>query len=97
MVNKKLSLENLKINEIVFSKEQFKKIIRDLEKIGFFDEEESKGDKYCEKIFSILRKSPDYKNEIGGYNYIREDYLENEKFIKSKIYDFNLRIISTCS
>ena len=91
MIEKILNLGTLK--ELKFKNKEFKKISGDLEQIGFFSDEEEE----YNKVFTILRRSPEEKNKFNGQYYIRVDCLESEKIIKSKIYDFNLRVTSTCS
>ncbi len=97
MIEKTINLEELRLMKISFSNKEFKKIVEDLEKIGFFSEEIGKIQTYCQKKFSILRKTPDSTDKLNGQNYIKEDYLENGKPIHAKIYDFDLKVISTCS
>lgn len=100
MIEKILNLEELKLNDTNFNSinnKELKKIIEDLEKIGFFSEEIGKISIYCQKVFNILRKIPDPTDNLNGQTYIGEDYSENGKQIKAKIYDFDLKITSTCS
>jgi hypothetical protein len=97
MIEKILNLGELKLNNLDFNNEEFKKIVKDLDKIGFFSEEIGKIETYCKKEFSILRKTPNPSDKLNGQDYIREDYFENGRIIKAKIYDFNLNVTSTCS
>ena len=97
MIEKILSFEELNINEINLRNTELKKIFEDLKKIGFFSEEKGKEGTSCMKIYNILRKYPEVSDKLNGGNYIREDYLENGKAIHSKVYGFNLDVLSTCS
>ena len=91
MIEKILNLGTLK--ELKFNNKEFKKINCDLEQIGFFSDEE---EEYNE-VFTILRRSPEEKDKLNGQYYILVDCFEGKKIIKSKIYDFNLKVTSTCS
>ncbi len=95
MIEKMLSFEELK--NINLNGQELKKIYENLEQIGFFSNEEGDENKYCRKIFSILRKTPDNKDNLNGQDYIKEEYFENGKAIKGKVYNFNLKMISSCS
>jgi hypothetical protein len=98
MIEKILNLEELKLKEISnLRNKDFQKIYENLKKIGFFsDKNEEKSDLYCQKVFTILRREPNPNDGVNGQSYIRESFIENNKYIKSKIYDFDLKIISTC-
>jgi hypothetical protein len=97
MIEKTLSFRELKLKEMSINSRELEKIFSDLEKINFFSEEDGKKDKHCKKVFSILRKEPNYGNPLNGEEYIMEEYLENGKLIKAKIYNFDLNVCSTCS
>jgi hypothetical protein len=97
MIEKIVSFEELKIRDIKFRSEELNGIVEDLKKVGFFSEDIGKTGICCEKVFNILRKTPDNSGKINGQDYIREDYFEDGKFIKAKIYDFDLHVSSTCS
>ena len=98
MIEKILNLEELKLKETTnWKSKELQKVYDDLTKIGFFsDKDEEKSDLYCKKIFTILKREPKNNGSINDRSYIREDFVENEKYIKSKIYNFDLEIISTC-
>lgn len=99
MIEKILNLEELKLKEVInWKNKDFQKIYADLEKIGFFsDENEEKSNLYCQKIFTILQKEPNPSDDLNGRNYILEEFLEDGKYIKGKVYNFDLKVISTCS
>lgn len=97
MIEKTINLEEIRLGEMSLNNKELKKIYNDLKKIGFFSEEIGKIETYCKKEFSILRKTPDNTDKLNGQNYIREDYIENGKPIRAKIYNFDLKISSTCS
>jgi len=97
MIEKTINLEELRMGETIFSNKEVKKIVEDLKKIGFFSEEIGKIETFCQKKFSILRKTPNPTDRLNGQEYIKEDYFENGKPIRAKIYNFDLKISSTCS
>jgi hypothetical protein len=97
MIENIVSFEELKIKDIKFKSEELNGIVEDLEKIGFFSKDVDLKDEICQKVFRILRKTPDNADNLNGQNYIREDYIKNGKLISAKIYDFDLHVSSTCS
>lgn len=98
MIEKILNLGELKLKDIInLSNNELQKIYDDLRQIYFFNPEEGSGCKYDSYVFSILRKTPDLKDKLNGQNYIRKDYIKNSKPIEAEIYDFDLKITSTCS
>jgi hypothetical protein len=95
IVEKVLNLEELSLNELKLVSNTFlKKLGESLDKIDFFSGENSKN--HNQEVFTILKSSPKENDPINGQNYIRKDYLDGNKIIGAEIYDFDLRIISTC-
>jgi hypothetical protein len=95
MIEKLVCFEELKLEDMSFNGKELNKMIKDLEMVGFFSED--KTHKNCQKIFTILKKVPNNLDKFKGQQYIREDYIENNKYVKAKIYDFNLKVIQDCS
>ncbi len=93
MAEKILSLEKLTKEELrTINNSKLKKIYNDLRKLNFLDNRNfAEGDKM---IFYILKLNPT-PNEMDGKEYLRKDYLKNNECVKSKLYDFDLRTIST--
>ena len=74
---------------------QFKKLEKDLKRIRFFSESKN-ARSYNELEFTVLKIVPD-EDPLNGQNYIRKDFLKDKEPVKSEIYDFNLKVCSTCS
>jgi len=97
LIQKILDLRNLKISQVELMENKFlEKLYKDLESINFFTDGERPSFEYDTEVFHILKLAPNPEDKFDGNNYIKKDYLKQEKLIQSKIYNFSLRVCSTC-
>ena len=91
MTKKIFSLENLGEE---LSNDELDKLYGDLKKVNFFSKEESD---FCDKkVLKILKRNPNLDDGINGQDYLLETLFKDGNPVSARIYDFNLKIRSTC-
>jgi len=98
MIEKILNLNNIE----KLKNKVLEKLYQDLQGIGFFSEATGKDcspQYYHDKqTFTCLKQAPNPEDGINEQNYIREEWVnKNGRVVYARIYDFDLKIISTCS